>query len=163
MSTRSRIAVLQKDGSVKSVYCHSDGYPSHVGRMLFTYHNTEEKANELVSLGWLSALYENLNPLPVAECAYYWVAGEIWKDGHSFETPQKGVTKAYSRDRKERLQIDVDATLEDFNKNYRLFQDYNYLFMDGKWHVQDGEWVELTSEIITSNRLPSQLVEEGDE
>ena len=34
MSTRSRIAVEQEDGTVLSVYCHNDGYVSGVGSEL---------------------------------------------------------------------------------------------------------------------------------
>ncbi len=34
MATRSRIAVELQNGSVKSVYCHNDGYVSGVGRDL---------------------------------------------------------------------------------------------------------------------------------
>lgn len=34
MATRSRIAVELQDGTVKSVYCHNDGYIDGVGRDL---------------------------------------------------------------------------------------------------------------------------------
>ena len=34
MATRSRIAVELSDGTVKSVYCHWDGYPDGVGKDL---------------------------------------------------------------------------------------------------------------------------------
>jgi hypothetical protein len=34
MSTRSFIGKVQEDGSVRYVYCHHDGYPSHVGAIL---------------------------------------------------------------------------------------------------------------------------------
>lgn len=34
MATRSRIAVELSDGTVKSVYCHNDGYPEGVGHDL---------------------------------------------------------------------------------------------------------------------------------
>ena len=34
MATRSRIAVELQDGTVKSVYCHWDGYPDGVGQDL---------------------------------------------------------------------------------------------------------------------------------
>ena len=34
MATRSRIAVELSDGTVKSVYCHWDGYPDGVGQDL---------------------------------------------------------------------------------------------------------------------------------
>ena len=34
MSTPSFIGVLYKEGIIKFVYCHSDGYPSYLGKML---------------------------------------------------------------------------------------------------------------------------------
>ncbi len=58
MSTRSRIAVLQEnDGSVKSVYCHWDGYLSGVGVTLLNHYNTYQRANAVVALGGLSSLH----------------------------------------------------------------------------------------------------------
>jgi len=34
MSTRSNIGIVNGDGSVKAIYCHFDGYPAYVGRIL---------------------------------------------------------------------------------------------------------------------------------
>ena len=53
MSTHSYIGVIEEDGTLKYVYCHSDGYPSYLGRMLLTYYNTPELATGLVNLGAL--------------------------------------------------------------------------------------------------------------
>lgn len=47
MSTHSYIGVIEEDGTLKYVYCHSDGYPSYLGRMLLTYYNTPELATGL--------------------------------------------------------------------------------------------------------------------
>ena len=38
MSTRSRIAIKQNDGTYKSIYCHSDGYLEHNGYILYNYY-----------------------------------------------------------------------------------------------------------------------------
>ena len=51
MGTRSRIAI-EKDGKVKSMYCHWDGYLEYNGKMLFDYYNSEEKAEALVNNGF---------------------------------------------------------------------------------------------------------------
>ena len=50
MATRSRIAVKQQDGSVKSIYCHFDGYPLYNGATLLDYY-PREKANALMEVG----------------------------------------------------------------------------------------------------------------
>lgn len=56
MSTRSLIAIKQTDGTVKSIYCHWDGYVSHNGRLLIEHYATPEAVEELLALGPLSAL-----------------------------------------------------------------------------------------------------------
>jgi hypothetical protein len=56
MATRSAIGFIEYDGSVTGIYCHSDGYISHVGRILKEHYNTIEKVEELLDLGDLSTL-----------------------------------------------------------------------------------------------------------
>ena len=34
ISTRARIGILKKDGSIESIYCHHDGYLDGVGKIL---------------------------------------------------------------------------------------------------------------------------------
>lgn len=51
MSTRSLIAIKQTDGTVKSIYCHWDGYVSHNGRLLIEHYATPEAVEELLALG----------------------------------------------------------------------------------------------------------------
>lgn len=62
MSTPSFIGVLCKEGIIKFVYCHSDGYPSYLGKMLLEHYNTPELATALVDLGSLSMVRERLAP-----------------------------------------------------------------------------------------------------
>ena len=107
MSTRSRIAIENQDGTVTSVYCHFDGYVKGVGKTLFENYN-REKTEQLVALGNLSQLNE------------------------STET-----TIAYCRDRGEDLNktiyIDVEELIE---MNSRGGLDYVYcLTKDNIWLV----------------------------
>ena len=48
MSTRSTIAIELADGTVKQVYCHSDGYLSYNGRILFEHYSDPAKLEELI-------------------------------------------------------------------------------------------------------------------
>jgi len=58
MSTRSTISVVQKDNSVKSVYCHFDGYISNgVGEYLKSYFNSYKLANNAISEGDISSIH----------------------------------------------------------------------------------------------------------
>jgi len=56
MSTRSSIAFKSKDGKFLTCYCHCDGYPGHVGKLVTSHYNTKEKMLELLSYGSIMAL-----------------------------------------------------------------------------------------------------------
>lgn len=77
MSTRSTIALLQKDGSIKSIYCHSDGYPAGVGQILRNHYADQSKIEELLSFGDLSVLgarignEQDLNAPILRKCIFY--------------------------------------------------------------------------------------------
>ncbi len=58
MGTRSRIGKLNDDGTVTSIYCHWDGYPSWTGRILLEHWNDHQRVDQLLSLGDLSGLGE---------------------------------------------------------------------------------------------------------
>jgi len=62
MGTRSTIAI-EKDGKVKSMYCHWDGYLEYNGKMLFDYYDSEEKAEALVNNGYASSLRETIEEI----------------------------------------------------------------------------------------------------
>jgi len=59
MSTRSQIG-LQTEGGVVSIYCHFDGYPEGVGSMLNKHYKDVNKIKELIALGNLSVLGEEI-------------------------------------------------------------------------------------------------------
>ena len=58
MSTRSRIAIENQDGTVQSIYCHFDGYIDGVGKTLFNHYD-REKLEKLIVLGDISSLGES--------------------------------------------------------------------------------------------------------
>jgi len=58
MSTRSRIAIENQDGTVQSIYCHFDGYIDGVGTTLFNHYD-REKLKSLIELGDISVLKES--------------------------------------------------------------------------------------------------------
>ena len=51
MSTSASIAVRKNENEILNTYCHFDGYISGVGKALFLFYNTIEKALELVEHG----------------------------------------------------------------------------------------------------------------
>jgi len=56
MATRSAIGYLQPSGSVRAVYCHWDGYPSHQLPILEEFYDTLDKVKALIKPGSMSCL-----------------------------------------------------------------------------------------------------------
>jgi len=119
MATRSRIGIEQEDGTVKSIYCHWDGYPSYNGFILNGFYRDRKEVESLINLGNISVLGKRSKPNPML--------------GHSFDKPQPDVTIAYGRDRGEdgveaRIDESVDAYLASD------VEEYGYLFTkENKW------------------------------
>lgn len=129
MSTRSRISIVNSDGKVRSIYCHHDGYLDYNGKKLVDFYDNEKVINELLDLGDLSALGNN----PVSDKEY-------WKN-RPFYSFNEEFCLAY-RDRGE---DEVDAkefnSFEEFKQAFPdLQEEYNYVFMNGKWYYCEDDW-----------------------
>ena len=112
MSTRSRIGIELKDGSILSAYHHWDGYPQWLGRILNTHYNSKQKVADLIDGGDMSAAWGDENRAEYysergedcpprydddifnflkkennEEYAYVWTVNNEWKclDMHSFD------------------------------------------------------------------------------
>jgi hypothetical protein len=120
MSTNSSIAVCLDDGSVRSVYCHWDGFIHHNGKLLLKFWNSQELAESLTSLGNMSILGKRLEPI----------------GNHTFKNPEKDTCLFYGRDRKDVVGINAKVwkSLVDYFNNCD-FREYNYLFNNGNWLV----------------------------
>ena len=111
MSTRSRIAIENQNGSVTSVYCHFDGYISGVGKTLEKHYTDRSVVEGLIELGDISTL------------------GESTED-----------TVAYCRDRGEPFDQQTNQSVPNlFNCIYQSGEEFIYCFTkDGIWLVSDG-------------------------
>ena len=143
MSTRARIAIKRADGSYDSIYCHNDGYPSYTGDCLKTYYNNTKAAEEIIKLGDLSYIDEKLYP-----------TGK----GHSFDTPEEGVTVAYGRDRGE---SDIESihskNIEDFASLCdNCWAEYAYIWNGNEWEVYETS--ELLSSLNESNQSLTRAI-----
>lgn len=65
MATRAAIAYQNSNGSIRSVYCHWDGYPEGTGKILLDYYSSDKRVRELISRGSISAVY------PYLDCTDY--------------------------------------------------------------------------------------------
>ena len=136
MSTRSRIGYQDpKTGFIHSVFCHWDGYLSNNGRILRDHYKDMKKVKRLIALGSLSSLEANVSwrTVPKPFVHRYWREGSThhvqFVEKHTYDTPVKGVTVAYHRDRGEDwkdVKPDVESRMTDL-------QEYNYLFRKGQW------------------------------
>ena len=122
MSTRSNIAIRNADGSVTSVYCHWDGYPTNNGKILLRSYKTPTKVARLVKGGAISSLRDSL----------------FTRKPHSFDKPAEGVTVSYSRDRNEDWDYCKPTNYAN-EEEWRTgdLEEWGYLFKDGSWFVVD--------------------------
>ena len=135
MSTHSKILKRQFDGSIKAIYCHYDGYLSNNGILLLKHYSDINKVSELIELGDISQLSNNVRAEDDSE--------------HSFDNPQEGIVVAYHRDRKEELIIEEYSNLDDFIMQGNK-EEYNYYFDGENWFVSysdDNVFLDLTEEI----------------
>ena len=134
MSIRCYIGKLdEKFNDVKFIYCHFDGYPEYVGYMLDTYYKDHGKVEDLLNLGDISCLKENLQP----------------NGDHSYENPEENVTIAYCRDRGEGWN-DVapkHTQLANYEKKEDIIIEYRYLYKDGQWYVDIEDGIKLWTKV----------------
>jgi hypothetical protein len=114
MANRSTIAIKRPNGTISQIYCHYDGYDSGVGQTLRDHFTSPELVEELISLGDISYLEPLLHP-PEDSI-------------HSFDSPIKGVTVAYRRDRGDERCVAQEFSCETIFKLLGQREEYNYLF-----------------------------------
>ena len=76
MSTRSIIAVTSDAGGVYSAYCHFDGYPEHIGKVLLAHYAGHDAAMSMVKGGDMSSIaddgaVEYLKDDEAGECVFW--------------------------------------------------------------------------------------------
>ena len=135
MSTRSTIAIENTDGAVSAIYCHFDGYLDGNGTILINNYQNLEKIKELISLGDISSLDENIG------------------SKHDFNARPKDECNFYHRDREENWD---DVKPKEFSSRaeymHNFQEEYNYLFFNGEWLVSSykSSFEKLTKELIES-------------
>ena len=116
MSTRSNIAIELEDKTILSVYCHSDGYISGVGKTLLENYNSFDKALKLIKMGGISSLGVNLNE-----------------------------TSFYCRDWGRKEEKKPVKYNNEFCKMYEMtgsgMIEFIYLFKNNQWYVSSSEYI----------------------
>lgn len=153
MSTRSRIAVENPDGTVTSIYCHLDGYLEGVGQTLATKWHDPKQIAKLIALGDISTLGEKIG----VRHSFAW--RQEFYDKFKGAAPSEmradpefqrldAMTLAYRRDRGEK---GTGALLHAGEADYLATDtgtEYWYLYRDGTWFVSQGEgWANVIWEL----------------
>jgi hypothetical protein len=117
MATRSSIAV-KTDNGIRSIYCHWNGFPDYNGAVLNEHYTSPEKIAQLIDLGDLSYLSD-----------------EVGTEPQDFNNPNSDITLAYGRDRGE---TDVDAVTHPNIESWADLRkssgcEYGYLWENGSW------------------------------
>lgn len=132
MGTRSRIAKEDSTG-ITMVYCHWDGYLDHNGRILLEHYQDAAKVDELLSFGDISSL------------------GKEVGTKHNFDEKPKDQTNYYGRDRGE-SNIEAKHFPKLVSIPGSLYEEFFYLYRDGKWYFSDhgnfNDLLELTKSAI---------------
>lgn len=150
MSTRSSIAILRVDGTMSQVYCHSDGYLSWNGALLYEHYKNAYKVEKIMTLGDMSSLAEEVD-IPVGQT-------------HSFEYGERaeGVSVFYGRDRgEEGIEARQFSNFEEFKKDGD-FQEYDYVFKEKNqtWYLfnQTTEKLQKLRNLLVKEQKDSERV-----
>lgn len=142
MSTRSRIGIIRerpegKAPIVESIYCHFDGYPEGVGQTLLDHWTSEEKINELMALGDLSALGSVIGEDQGTDWfdkRHDVLHGSLEEPKDAKDDPRSNWCLAYGRDRGEK---DVSSVTHALDAWPDYGQEAEYVFdpADSTWRV----------------------------
>ena len=123
MSTRSRIGILNPNGTVESVYCHQNGYPEYTGYFLENFYTNTKLVKLLLSKGDISNIatpYSWDTPIGHAEI---------------FDGKELLSLKTYAQ-RGEKCPSVLHDDVKEYLK-YDSCDDYKYLFANGEKEYLD--------------------------
>lgn len=140
MATRSRIAIENENGTINSIYCHWDGYIENNGVLLYENYSDRTKLQELIDLGDISSLAENIKTDEV----------------HTWDNPKDGIVRAYHRDRGEDFNSKSYDNIEElFDHGFDTCEEYVYCY------TKNDEWVvKQVGEKIESLKIKIDLCQE---
>ena len=128
MGTHSRIGVMHGD-TVKSVYCHWDGYLEHNG-VILQKHYDSARANNLVALGDISSLGKEIGE------KHPFSRFDTDMSDEAYEKLYGNMTTFYGRDRgEEGVDFKVAHTFASFLDQVEACgAEYYYILRDGVWY-----------------------------
>lgn len=124
--------VDNKTDDVRFIYCHFDGYPEDVGYILDTYYKDHGKVEDLLDLGDISVLRQEVSASP----------------SYTEQEIKDKVTIAYFRDKGGYWEnvAPKHTQLANYEKGEGTI-DYLYLYKDGIWYVDIESGVSLWTRV----------------
>ena len=134
--TRWLVGVEKSNGQIVSAYGHWDGYPKHVGKLLKKYYKQPSRVLQLLKLAGDGAGISSLDKS---------IKGG---EDHSFDSPKKGETVFYGRDRGEKGKPQKFSNRDKVKWLQGEEFAYIYSLKEKKWYYksrykQPQEWTEL--------------------
>lgn len=124
MSTNCRIGILNPNGTVQSIYNHWDGYIDCVGKILLNHYTDEVKVRQLIDLGDLSMIGEE-----IGEKHFCTIHAELMTPEILAQMEDTKICHFYIRDYERDYyenRCELFNNITDFFKNFS--EDYAYLF-----------------------------------
>jgi hypothetical protein len=118
-----------KKGQVLAIYCHSDGYPSHNGKLLLEHYQDPAKVDELLALGNISLLARDIGVKHPFDNPEYGTP-----EYEAFQKQYGDMVRAYRRDRGEEGNGSSAYKLAEFPEK-DTWCDYVYVLrqVKGRW------------------------------
>lgn len=159
MSTRSRIGMKMPDGTIKSIYCHWNGYPEGVGKTLEKYYQDPKKVEKLLELGDISSLGSHYDAK---------ISKADWNKFEEIDDPAEreefikkaeNCTIAY-KDRD--VDCPIEATIDEDEEAYigrvgRCCEEYGYLFKKDffgvyRWYIMENPYFCIIKDFMESRK-----------
>ena len=139
MSVDSIIAKQDKNGAVRVVWCHFNGWLSHNGKLLLENYNTPEKIDALIDMGSMVHLGFEIGDKPHTLPNPTYVKKGKFIIEHYFNSP----CTFYGRDKNEdNFKSTRYKSLANMKKNESAAFCYLWNGRGWKW-CEDGHWSKL--------------------
>ncbi len=123
MATRSNIGARQKDGSIKVVYCHWDGYPEGVGATLAEHYTDPAKVEALLNLGDFSSLGSTIEETYAGSYAQ---RGEVGTEARTYQNEDEWTESAMLSDAEYLYLFEFDQ--------YSDAYEWSFFSVSPRWH-----------------------------
>ena len=123
MATRSNIGARQKDGTIKAIYCHWDGYPESVGATLAEHYTEPEKVEALLNLGDFSSLRDTIEE---THAESYAQRGEKGTEARTYKDEEEWTESAQNSDAEFLYLFERD----EWNGEY----EWSFFSISNRWH-----------------------------